>query len=588
LTPRWSNVAPTDNRPGGRVAVALDAEKAPAARSRDGRLEIIAGGTDESWITTSQSFDWSPDAEGDAIQVTFKLVDNKVSADGKPAERIGYYIATHDFDDDGPVAGGNILIDGHPSGSTSVFLDYPGGDSDTKGAIGRTGYAPGRDYGVRVTNVGKGQFRLEQIVDGFAEDKALTLNAADLPDGGFGFEYHAERGFVVDDVRIENFRAEEGNQASAIAALDKEFNRRQSELQSAQDSSNRLTGDPPGKIAWVTDTSPTPPETHLLLRGDYAKPGDVMTPSPLSALDASGAAFARNSSSDARTTGRRSAFANWLTDPNQRAAALMARVQVNRIWQAHFGVGIVATPENLGISGAPPTHPKLLDWLAVEFIQSGWSVKHVQRLIVNSATFRQSGDTEDASRADDRLLGHFPAFRLDAESIRDAMLFVGGELDTTMSGPSVAVNTREDGAVVVAEGRPGAHRRSVYLQQKRTQVVSFLQLFDTPTIVFNSLRRPRTAMPLQSLSLLNSDFVRARSHAFASRMERERPDESERLTAVFLTAYARPPSGEEETAARGFLDTQANTYGQDAEARKKAWVDLCQSIFVSNEFLYLD
>jgi hypothetical protein len=207
---------------------------------------------------------------------------------------------------------------------------------------------------------------------------------------------------------------------------------------------------------------------------------------------------------------------------------------------------------------------------------------------LNSATFRQSGDTEDALRAEDRLLGHFPAFRLDAESIRDALLLVSGELDTAMGGPPVAVSTREDGAVVVAESRPGARRRSVYLQQKRTQVVSLLQLFDTPTIVFNSLRRPRTAMPLQSLLLMNSDFVRARAHAFASRMERERSDEAERLAAVFLTAYARSPSGEEESAARGFLDAQENAYGQGTEARKKAWVDLCQSIFMSNEFLYLD
>jgi hypothetical protein len=425
-------------------------------------------------------------------------------------------------------------------------------------------------------------------VDGFAEGKALTLDAADLPDGGFGFEYHAERGFLVDDVRVENFRANDVNQASTIAANDKEFNRRQSELQGVEASANQLKHDPPGKIAWATDVSPTPPETHLLLRGDYAKPGDVMAPSPLSALSTAGDVFGSKSSLDTRTTGRRLAFANWLTEPNERAAALMARVQVNRIWQAHFGVGIVATPENLGISGAPPTHPELLDWLAVEFIQSGWSVKHVQRLILNSATFRQSGDTEDALRADDRLLGHFPAFRLDAESIRDAMLLVSGELDTVMGGPPVAVSTREDGAVVVAESRPGARRRSVYLQQKRTQVVSLLQLFDTPTIVFNSLRRPRTAMPLQSLSLMNSDFVRARAHAFASRMERERPDEVDRLAAVFLTAYARSPSGEEESAARSFLDAQENAYGHGAEARKKAWVDLCQSIFMSSEFLYLD
>jgi len=186
------------------------------------------------------------------------------------------------------------------------------------------------------------------------------------------------------------------------------------------------------------------------------------------------------------------------------------------------------------------------------------------------------------------LLGHFPAVRLDAESIRDAMLSVGGELDTAMEGPPVAVDTRADGAVVVAESRPGAHRRSVYLQQKRTRVVSLLQLFDTPTIVFNSLRRPRTAMPLQSLSLLNSEFVRTRSKAFASRMEREQPDEAERLATVFLTAYARPPSREEETAALGFLDAQESAYGQGGDGRKKAWVDLCQSILMSNEFLYLD
>jgi hypothetical protein len=587
LAPRWSNTAPKDDHPGGKPPVNLDSDKTPAARSHEGHLEILAGGTLDSWVTTASAFDWTPDAEGDAIQVTFDLIDNKLSAEGNPAERVGYFIATHDFDDDGRVAGGNILIDGHPSGSTSVFLDYPGTDSKTKGAIGRTGYAPGRSYGVRVSNVGKGKYRLEHLVDGFAEVGSLALEKADLPDGGFGFEYHANRSFVIDNVRIERFDAK-GSGASSFAGRNQEFQRQQKELQSAKDRANSLKENPSGKIAWATDVSPTPPETRLLLRGDYAKPGDVMIPSPLSSLGIRGATFASQPTAGARTTGRRLAFANWLTDPNERAASLMARVQVNRIWQAHFGAGIVATPENLGLSGAPPTHPMLLDWLAAEFIQSGWSVKQIHRLILNSATFRQTSDTATASPADDRLLGRFPAFRLDAETIRDAMLSVGGELDTTMAGPYVAIEARGDGAVVVPESRPGSHRRSVYLQQRRTQVVSLLQVFDTPTIVFNSLRRPRTAMPLQSLALLNSEFVRARAAAFARRLEREEANEAKRVATAFLTAYARPPASEEGAAAIGFLDAQDREYGGGTDARKKAWVDFCQSILMSNEFLYLD
>ena len=180
-------------------------------------------------------------------------------------------------------------------------------------------------------------------------------------------------------------------------------------------------------------------------------------------------------------------------------------------------------PENLGLSGSPPTHPELLDWLAVEFIQSGWSVKHIHRLILNSAAFRQSSDTGNSTPADDRLLGRFPTFRLDAETIRDAMLSVGGELDTSMGGPYVAGDAGADGAIVIPELRPGGHRRSVYLQQRRTQVVSLLQVFDSPTIVYNSLRRPRTAMPLQSLALLNSDFVRARAERSQTDWNARRP-----------------------------------------------------------------
>ena len=231
-----------------------------------------------------------------------------------------------------------------------------------------------------------------------AIELAWDLVTKSRADGGFGFEYHADRSFVVDDIRVERFPAASAGEAPSLATRDEEFRHLQGQLQAAQDAADRLRDNPPGKIAWATDVSPTPPETHLLLRGDYATPGDVMPPAPLSALADPGTTFTADESAGARTTGRRLAFANWLTDPDERAASLMARVQVNRIWQAYFGVGIVATPENLGLSGAPPTHPGLLDWLAGEFVRSGWSVKHIHRLILDSATFRQSSEASQQRR----------------------------------------------------------------------------------------------------------------------------------------------------------------------------------------------
>jgi len=266
----------------------------------------------------------------------------------------------------------------------------------------------------------------------------------------------------------------------------------------------------------------------------------------------------------------------------------MARVQVNRIWQAHFQTGIVATPENLGISGATPSHPELLNWLAVEFVESGWSLKHIHRVILNSATFRQISEQTVAQGTDARFLGHFPVHRLDAETIRDAMLAVSGDLDPTMGGPHVPFQTRDDGAIVVPESQPGGHRRSVYLRYRRTQVISMLQVFDAPSIVFNSVRRPTTVMPLQSLTLLNSEFARARATSFAKRLESKQPEEAKRVELSFLMAYCRSPTDAEQIAVSSFLNAQSQEYPLGPEARRNAWTDYCQSLLVSNEFLYLD
>src|SRR5262249_51189231 len=159
-----------------------------------------------------------------------------------------------------------------------------------------------------------------------------------------------------------------------------------------------------------------------------------------------------------------------------------ARVMVNRLWQHHFGSGLVTTPDNLGASGAAASHPELLDHLAAEFERSGWSVKAVHRLILSSAAYRQSSAPREKLAAidpDNHLLAHCPLRRLDAEAVRDAMLHASGELDTRAGGPYVPSRRTPEGTVEVAEGTDGAHRRSIYLQQRRTQVVTFLQLFDS-------------------------------------------------------------------------------------------------------------
>jgi hypothetical protein len=591
LAEHWSNTAPGDDAPGGKVPVTLGADAAPSGRIQTGRLEVVEGGTEgDSWISTRQSFDWTPEQTGEAIQVTFDVVSNKLSTGGAEAQRIGYFIALHDFNDNSDVPAGNILIDGNPGGSTTIYVDYPGEDSTGDRTIGDTGYAPGRNYGVRVTKLEDGQYRLEHVVDGVPEEKSATLKAEDLPDGGFGFEYCCGRSFVVDNVLVERFPAAATDEDPTRAQFATELQSRRKAVKEAADHYDAIKDHRPGKLAWATDLVTAPPETHLLTRGNFGDPADVVTPRPFAVLTPTDKPFTVQSPSD-KTTGRRLALANWLTASGSPAAALMARVQVNRLWQSHFGTGIVATPDNFGLSGSPPSHPELLDWLAGEFIRSGWSVKHVQRLILNSATFLQTSEAAAeciAADPEDRLLSRFPLHRLDAESIRDAMLAVSGDLDATVGGPYVPTDRGKNGEVVVAESHAGAHRRSIYLQQRRTQVLSLLQVFDAPSIVFNSVRRPRTAMPLQALSLLNSDFVLARSASLARRLEQEEPDEEQRIARAYEVTLSRLPDSDEAATVREFLDAQSRVYDDAPDARHKAWVDLCQSLLASNEFLYID
>jgi hypothetical protein len=285
---------------------------------------------------------------------------------------------------------------------------------------------------------------------------------------------------------------------------------------------------------------------------------------------------------------------------------LFARVMVNRIWQYHFGVGLVATPDNFGRSGAQPSHPELLDFLTTEFRRAGWSVKALHRLILTSAAYRQSSVFRESgfeSDPDNRLLWRFPLRRLDAEAIRDAMLNIAGELDTTEGAPFVPTNRTDDGSVVVEEKSNGARKRSVYLQQRRTQVPTLLEVFDTPSVVTNCAFRNTSTVPLQALALLNSDFARRRAQTFARRLEKEvGADRHKRIDLAFRLAYGRKPGEKEIDAAERFLNAQEQVYSPEKNADagragvgrptrvsdRRVWEDFCQMILSSNGFLYVE
>ncbi|MCX7418502.1 MAG: DUF1549 domain-containing protein, partial [Planctomycetia bacterium] len=353
---RWSNTAPGDDKPGGTVS--LTSATPNAAQVVDGALRVIVGPA-EAWLSTALAIDWTPEKTGDWVQATFDLIDNKVGS-ANPSERIGYTIAAHDFDDSGTTAGGNILVDGNPMTSTQLYPDYPGSDSKPNGLIGLQGYVPGRNYGVRVTNLGNDKYRLEHVVDGLQEGKSHEVTAADLPNGGFAFFYSSNRGYVVDNVRIERSLATPTTSVD-VAALRKEVEaHRKTSDEQRQKLEAQRTKEPGRAIAWVTDKTTKPPTVPLLTRGLYHLRGPSVEPGALAMLTDAGHEFQPHAlPSDATTTGRRLGFANWLLRSEGRPAALVARVHVNRIWCEYFGRGIVATTDNLGQSGSPPMEPEI-------------------------------------------------------------------------------------------------------------------------------------------------------------------------------------------------------------------------------------
>ncbi|MHB1559016.1 MAG: DUF1553 domain-containing protein, partial [Isosphaeraceae bacterium] len=324
------------------------------------------------------------------------------------------------------------------------------------------------------------------------------------------------------------------------------------------------------------------PKTYVLKRGDAAqKQGEAM-PGVLRVL--SGGQDARHwriEPSIARRPGasyRRSSLGAWLTDPSAGSGRLAARVMVNRLWQHHLGRGIVATPNDFGAQGAPPSHPELLDWLAARLIENGWRLKPIHRLIVTSAVYMQNDDFDEARARLDRenvLLWRRAPRRLESEPIRDAMLATAGRLESRMYGP---------GALDVE-----MPRRSVYFFIKRSGLIPLMMLFDWPEHLVSIGARSNTTTAPQALAMMNSRLARHCAEGLASRVAAGHS--AAQVTQAYRIAFGRPPSGDEMRLGASFLTTQRAAYlragRREAEANRAALVDFCQATLGMNEFIYV-
>jgi hypothetical protein len=351
---------------------------------------------------------------------------------------------------------------------------------------------------------------------------------------------------------------------------------------------------PPRAYIWYEDGSA--PVTHVLHRGDPARPKQAVEPGVPAVLVPQ---QPEPPPPLTHSTGRRLWLARWLTHPDN---PLVARVMVNRIWQHHFGRGLVANANDFGTMGEPPTHPALLDYLAAEFVARGWSVKALDRLIVLSSTYRLAAASgPEGARLDPKatLLCRWRPRRLDAEVMRDSMLAVSGRLNPQMGGPGVYPPLPR--AVLEGQSRPGdgwgnsdpreAARRSVYLFVKRSLAVPELEVLDAPDTTSSCEQRLVSTVAPQALTFLNGDFANEQARALAGRLRREAGGgAAEQVRLAFELTLCRPPRAEELDAGLAFLAAQRpqiEAEGGAADAERRALEAFCLVLLNTNEFAYL-
>ena len=350
-----------------------------------------------------------------------------------------------------------------------------------------------------------------------------------------------------------------------------------------------------GKIQALFDVE-TSHISRVLRRGDCFKPGiPVVAGIPeIFAPDTAGNSLVPESELSSSTSGRRLTLANWITSSDN---PMTARVIMNRLWMHHFGAPIVGTPGDFGRNGARPTHPKLLDWLAVEFRESGWSLKHMHRVVLNSRAWRQASRRTSVRGQEldpgNTLLWRQNMKRLESEIIRDSVLSASGRLNLQAFGPPVDVTKPGSGLSMVEPGPSGNghNRRSVYIFARRVYPLKFMEIFDSPIMAVNCTRRMNSTTVLQSFAQLNSDFVVHAARDTGDRLlKMAAKDKVDPVALAFRTILGRAPGDAEQQWCERYLSRQTETWQQTSPgtAENLAMADMCHMLLCTNEFLYVE
>jgi len=442
-----------------------------------------------------------------------------------------------------------------------------------------TAYRNGEAYGKGYKSDGPIPFKADQA--------QVVLGVRHTPPGGNKMlagriEQAALYDRALSAEEVADSAASAGNiitQSKLVAAMNaKERTRREQlvdEIKSLDEQLTRLTRP---LVYTIKPEEPKEP-AHLLLRGNPAQKGDVVSPGGLSGLKSISHNFQLEP--NAPEGERRKQLAAWITQPDN---PLFARTIVNRVWHYHFGRGLIETPNDIGFNGGQPTHPELLDYLASELIEHKWSLKHLHRLIVMTAAYQQSSLPRQECLAvdkDNRLLWRYSPRRLEAEAVRDAVLSVAGELNPQAGGPSFHDfrpydNHNSQYYEPIDPAGPPFHRRSIYRMWARGGKSPLLDTLDCPDPSTTTPKRGSTTTPLQALALLNNSFMLRMADSMAARIERESGKiASEQVDRAFALAYSRPPRDEERKIAAAFVE-------------KHGLAAFCRVLLNTNGFLYVD
>lgn len=404
-------------------------------------------------------------------------------------------------------------------------------------------------------------------------DGSIRVYSLEVSDDGLNWRPVASS---LDHVSSNELELPSVSESELVAALPGENRARRTALLAERDEwKMKLDAIPPPAMVYAAKPHSVEP-AYLLERGSVAKPKEEVFPGALSALPHRNDSFGLSAS--APDADRRSALADWITDPKN---PLTARVIVNRVWYFHFGNGIVNTPSDFGVMGDRPSHPELLDWLAVSFMENGWSLKWLQRQIVSSQVYQQSSVMNEkayAVDADNRLLWRMPLHRMDAETLRDSILAVTGSLNPERGGPSYLLQKKGAGGsyiyAALDNDGPEVWRRAVYRFVVRGGGRIFMDSFDCPDPSVATPQRSNSNTPVQALTLLNNSFVLTQSRRLADRLHKEAGGEAvAQVSRAYALLYGREPSQKERQASVAFI----HQHSLAAYARV---------LFNTNEFLY--